>query len=213
MQQFRLDIFFNLSIIIPALVGIYVFRSIKKEYRYFILTIFAGTLLEYIAEFNVFNYFLFDTIYSILCTQLVLLLYFKWDTEKVADYKKIITHCLVFVLVLIDQYYDYLSTYHIKWALISCMVGISFYGIRLLTQGQNNLISTKESLSRKLIIIPYMVFSVYYAAINILMYYLYNADTRLIFLDLYNVIRWINFLSYISYTLALLWAPKKEKFL
>ena len=208
-----IGILLNLSIIIPALAGIYVFAKISKPYRLFILSLFAGTLNEYNAEFQIIQFPIFDLLYSIANTQLILVLYFSWDTEKIDNYKKIITHVVVFFLVLIDQYYDFVSIYHIKWALIISMVGISFYGIRLLTQSQNNLISSNESLSRKLIIIPYLVFSVYYAAINILMYYLYNADTRAIFIDLYNVIRWINFLSYISYTLALIWAPKKEKFL
>ena len=208
-----IGILLNLSIIIPALAGIYVFAKISKPYRLFILSLFAGTLNEYNAEFQIIQFPIFDLLYSIANTQLILVLYFSWDTEKIDNYKKIITHVVVFFLVLIDQYYDFVSIYHIKWALITCMVGISFYGIRLLTQSQNNLISSNESLSRKLIIIPYLVFSIYYAAINILMYYLYNADTRAIFIDLYNVIRWINFLSYISYTLALIWAPKKEKFL
>jgi hypothetical protein len=97
--------------------------------------------------------------------------------------------------------------------LITSMVGISIYGIRLLTQNQNNFLKNRESLSRKLIVIPYLVFSVYYAAINILMHFLFSKATQPLFMNLYNVIRWINFLSYISYTLALLWAPKKEKFL
>lgn len=206
-------VIFNLSIIIPALAGMYLFRSLTKEYKFFTISILAGAMNEFNAEFKIVNTQSVEFFYSILYTQIVLLIYFKWDTEKISIYKKTVTHFCVFTLIAIDQYYDYLSIYHIKWALITCMVGISFYGIRLLTQSQNNLISTKESLSRRLIIIPFMVFSVYYAAINILMHFLYNADTRLIFMDLYNVIRWINFLSYISYTLALLWAPKKEKFL
>ncbi len=206
-------ILLNLSIIIPALVGIYVFGSIKKEYRYFIITIIAGALNEYNAEFQILPYFIFDALCTMLYSQLFLLLYFKWDTEKNKSSKKIFLHVLVFTLIMIDQYYDYISIYHIKWASIICQIGISLYGIRLLNQFQNNLIDEKEGLSRKFIIIPFLVFSVYYATINILMHFLFNADTQTIFKSLYNVIRWINFLSYISYTLALLWAPKKEQFL
>ncbi len=206
-------ILLNLSIIIPALAGIILFRSISKSYRLFIISICVGALNEYNAQFKIVDFRHIESIYSILVTQLTLLLYFNWDSEKIASFKKIILHSLVFMLIVVDQYYEYLSPYHIKWALILCMIGIAFYGIRLLTQGQNNLISSKASLSRKLIIIPYMVFSVYYATINILMYFLFNETTKDIFMDLYNVIRWINFLSYISYTLALIWAPKKEKFL
>lgn len=211
--MFNLEILFNLSIIIPALVGMYVFKSIKKEYRYFIITIITGALEEYNAEFGIVPYYIVDALHTMLYTQFFLLLYFNWDTDKIPSSKKILLHSLVFILIMIDQYYDYLSIYYIKWGSILCQVGISLYGIRLLTQSQNNLISTKANLSRKLVIIPYMVFSVYYAAINILMHFLFNADTQAIFNNLYNVIRWINFLSYISYTLALLWAPKREQFL
>lgn len=208
-----LSIFFNLSIIFPALVGLYVFKSISKEYRYFIVCIIAGTIKEYNSEFNILNYHIVDAIYSILGTQLTLLLYFHWDLEKTDKHKKFITHAIVLVLILVDQYYDYRSIYYIKWGYILTNVGIAFYGIRLLTQSQNNLIGSKANLSRKLIIIPLIVFSIYFATINILMQYLFNADTKGVFMDLYNVIRWINFLSYSSYILALLWAPMKEKFL
>ena len=211
--MFNLEILFNLSIIIPALVGIYVFSAIKKEYRYFIIMIITGALHEYNMEFQILPYFVFDAFHTMFYSQLILLLYFKWDTEKNPSAKKILFHALVFIIITIDQYYDYLSIYHIKWGSIACEIGISLYGIRLLNQFQNNLIGEKEGLSRKLIIIPYLIFSVYYAAINILMHFLFNANTQVIFNNLYNVIRWINFLSYISYTLALLWAPKKEKFL
>ncbi len=203
----------NLSIIIPALAGIYVFNSISKTYRYFIISICAGALNEYNAEFEIVNYFFFQALYSILNTQLILWLYFNWDAQNVNNYKKTFFHSSLFLLVIIDQYYEYLSSYHIQWGLIASMIGISLYGIRLLTQSQNNLISNKENLSRKLIIIPYMVFSVYFAAISILMQFLFSKVTQPLFMDLFNVIRWINFLSYITYTLALLWAPKKEQFL
>lgn len=213
MELLKLDIFLNLSIIIPALVGMYVFKSISKAYRYFIIITCAGALHEYNAEFQFAPYFITDLVYSLCSTQLILLLYFNWDFKKTAKYKKMMMHLFTFILVLSDQYYDYISSYHIQWGLIASMIGISLYGIRLLTQSQNNLISNKENLSRKLIIIPYMVFSVYFAAISILMHFLFSKVTQPLFMDLFNVIRWINFLSYITYTLALLWAPKKEQFL
>lgn len=213
MQHIRLDIILNLSIIIPALAGLILFKNISKLYRLFIFSIFVGVLNEYNAEFNWVHFQYIESVYTVVYTQLILFLFFIWDVEKISNYKKILLHSSIFLLTVIDQYYDFLSIYHIKWGMITSMVGISLYGIRLLTQVQNNLISSKASLSRKLIIIPYMVFSVYYATINILMYFLFNETTKDIFMDLYNVIRWINFLSYISYTLALIWAPKKEKFL
>lgn len=213
MQHLRLDTFLNLSIIIPALVGVFVFSTISKDYRYFIISICLGALHEFNSEFNFLSRQLSEFMYSLASTQLILYIYFKWDAKKIALYKKYILHSFIFFLVVVDQYYDYISIYHIKWALILCMIGISLYGIRLLTQVQNKLMSERIHLSRKLIIVPFMVFSVYYAAINILMHYLFNANTQAMFLNLYTVIRWINFLSYISYTLALIWAPKKEIFL
>ena len=213
MQVPILGIFLNLSIIIPAIAGIYVFKSIAKAYRYFIISICAGALHEYNAEFQFTSSILFLSLYSFINTQFILLLYFNWDAEKIAPIKKGMIHALVFVLVAIDQYFEFHSAYHIQWAMITSMIGISLYGIRLLTQSQNNFLNNREGLSRKLIIIPYLVFSVYYATINILMHFLFSKDTQPLFMNLYNVIRWINFISYISYTLALLWAPKKEKFL
>jgi hypothetical protein len=213
MQIPNLGILLNLSIIIPAIAGIYVFKSINKAYRYFIISICVGALHEYSAEFQLTGSFLFQSLYSFISTQFILLLYFNWDAQKIAPIKKSLIHSLVFVLVAIDQYFEFQSAYHIQWAMITSMIGISIYGIRLLTQNQNNFLKNRESLSRKLIIIPYLVFSVYYAAINILMHFLFSKATQPLFMNLYNVIRWINFLSYISYTLALLWAPKKERFL
>jgi len=208
-----LETLLNLSIIIPAIAGVYVFKSITKSYRYFIISICAGTLHEYNAEFQFTSSLIFQSLYSFINTQFILLLYFNWDAEKIAPIKKSMIHSLVFVLVAIDQYFEFQSAYHIQWALIISMIGISIYGIRLLTQNQNIFLKNRESLSRKLIIIPYLVFSVYFAALSILMHFLFSKETQPLFMNLFNVIRWINFLSYISYTLALLWAPKKERFL
>lgn len=209
----HLAVFLNLSVIIPALAGICVFNTIDIKYRYFIINLCAASLNEINAEFKFVNFHLFDSIHSFINTQLILLLYFAWDGKKIAGFKKCIIHLILFVLVAVDEYYDYQSIYYIKWPMIVCTVCIALYGIRLLTQHQNNLISPQASLSRKLIIIPYMVFSVYYATINILMHFLFNKANQAFFMNLYSVIRWVNFLSYISYTLALIWAPKKEKFL
>jgi hypothetical protein len=62
MEEFSLDILLNLSIIIPALAGIYVFKSINKAYRYFIISIFAAALHEYNAEFQFVPYFISDIV-------------------------------------------------------------------------------------------------------------------------------------------------------
>ena len=213
MQTLPLGILLNLSIIIPAITGLIVFKSINKNYRYFIISICFGAINEFNGEFELVQSQFIEFLYSVTSTQLILYSYFKWDAQKIIRYKKILLHSLILLLCIVDQYFDYLSVYHIKWAMITSMIGISFYGIQLLTQSQNNFLNANENLSRKLIIIPYMVFSVYYATINILMHFLFNSNTRDIFMNLYSVIRWINFLSYVSYTLAFIWAPKREKFL
>ena len=70
-----------------------------------------------------------------------------------------------------------------------------------------------NTYSQRLIIIPFVVFNVYFIIINLLMAFLFNKTTQPLFMNLYSLILIINILSYISYSLAILWAPKKEQFL
>ena len=100
------------------------------------------------------------------------------------------------------------KNYDIFWISVLSSIILIILGIKIFT-GENN----KIKISQKLIIIPIIIFYIYYSILDILMVFLYSNETKTIFINLYSIINLINFLSYISFSLAFLWAPKKEKYL
>ena len=120
-----------------------------------------------------------------------------------------ILHLLFFVITATEFIYI-LNTgnYDIFWIYVLSIIILVILGIKILTSE-----NFKINISQKLIIIPVIVYFIYYSILDILMALLFNKQTQPLFINLYYIINVINFLSYISYSLAFLWAPKKEKYL
>ena len=100
-----------------------------------------------------------------------------------------------------------------KWGTFLIFLDLSVYGLNILNQHSIGFYSRKSTISRALVIVPFVVFSIYFTTINIVMYFLYNASNQKLFMSLYSLIWVINILSYISYSFALILAPKKERYL
>ena len=202
-------------IVIATLIGLFLFNKINKTYIPFILFLLAGSIVELSSYAN------FDSnvkkniiyIYIFVASQLMLTLFFSWDKHKY-KYKKILLVRVVFVLLIMA---DILSFYFYnnitKWGNFLMLLALSVYGFNILNQHSRGFYSRKSTISRTLIIVPYVVFSIYYTTLSIVMYFLYNASSQKFFMSLYNLIWVINILSYISYSFALFLAPKKERYL
>lgn len=202
-------------IVIATLIGLFLFNKINKTYIPFILFLLAGSIVE-LSSYANFDSNVRKTIiytYTFVANQLMLTLFFSWDEHKY-KYKKILLVRVIFALLIMA---DILSFYFYnnitKWGTFLIFLALSVYGLNILNQHSIGFYARKSTISRALVIVPFVVFSIYFTTINIVMYFLYNASNQKLFMSLYSLIWVINILSYISYSFALILAPKKERYL
>lgn len=205
----------DILLISTSVIGLFLLSKINKTYVLFIYYLLAGliTELSYYAHFNGSITKIIIFIYAIAATQLLLSLFFSWDKNKFTPKTKILFHVIFSLIVLADVFSFYFYGINIKWGTLLVYLALSVYSINILNQHTVGFFSKKSTISRALIIVPFVVFSIYYVTISIVMYFLYNASNQKLFESLYNLILVINILSYISFSFALILAPKKDQFL
>lgn len=202
-------------IVIATLIGLFLFNKINKTYIPFILFLLAGSIVElsYYANLDSIVKKTIIFIYTFVANQLMLTLFLSWDKHK-HKYKKILLVRVIFVqLIMVDILSLYFYNNLTKWGNFLILLALSVYGLNILNQHSRGFYSRKSTISRTLIIVPYIVFSIYYTTLSIVMYFLYNASSQKFFMSSYNLIWVINILSYLSYSFALVLAPKKEHYL
>jgi hypothetical protein len=199
----------SLSILIPILFWIYRVRDIENIYHVFAFCLIGGFLHEIMHFFfrTTYTSILITSIYHFFESQCFLYVFSSWIVLN-KNFKKLL-HILFFIITSIEFIYI-LNTgnYNIFWIYVLPIIILVILGFKVLTS-QNNRIT----ISQKLIVIPLVVYFIYYSILDILMALLFNKQTQPLFINLYYVIHVINLLSYISFSLAFLWAPKKEKYL
>ncbi len=178
-------------------------------YKVFLIHLFAGLINELVHNNSSISGLgaISSAIYYLIETQCFLYVFLQWiDVEKL---KQNVYQVLFMLLWLIDLYLKLILKYAaFNWMYMFMLAILVILGINVLTKNNNG-----NAFSRRFIVIPIIVYAIYWIAINILMALLYNKHNQQLFINLYSVINLINFLSYSSYSLALIWAPKKEKYL
>lgn len=184
-------------------------RDIENVYHVFAICLIFGAINEILHLFFLRTYvsIILSSIYHFIESQCILYVFLSWIGLK--KNFRMLLHLLFFVITATEFIYI-LNTgnYDIFWIYVLSIIILVILGIKILTS--ENL---KINISQKLIIIPVIVYFIYYSILDILMALLFNKQTQPLFINLYYIINVINFLSYISYSLAFLWAPKKEKYL
>ncbi len=199
----------GLSILIPILFWLYRIRDIENIYHVFAFCLVTGLINEIMHILFRANYIsmLMTSIYNFFESQCILYVFLSWINLN-KNFKKLL-HLLFFIITSIEFVYILNTGKHnFFWIYVFPVIILIILGFKILIS-ENHRIANSE----KLIIIPIIVFYIYYTMLDILMSLLYNKQTQPLFTNLYYVINIINLLSYISYSLAFLWAPKKEKYL
>lgn len=202
-------IIIGLSILIPILFWMYRIRDIENVYHVFAFCLVTGLINEIMHILFRANYIsmLMTSIYNFFESQFILYVFLSWINLN-KNFKKML-HLLFFILTSIEFVYILNTGKHnFFWIYVFPIIILIILGFKILIS-ENHRIANSE----KLIIIPIIVFYIYYTILDILMSLLYNKQTQPLFTNLYYVINIINLLSYISYSLAFLWAPKKQKYL
>ena len=202
------------SIILPCIIGMVLFNKIEKSFRYLILVLIAGfanELFQFVAT-NAQLKIIAQVVYLIIHFQLYLALFFSWDNSKRSLVTRTIIHSCFFIIAAFNVFYSHMHMVMsmVNMGLFIIVSAYAMYVIHLENCGAN---SARAGLSRKLIIIPFIVFNVYFVSLQIVIFFLYDALSEDFFVHLFYVIRFINILTYISYSLGIKWAPKKETYL
>jgi hypothetical protein len=199
----------SLSILIPILFWTYRVRDIENIYHVFAFCLITGFLNEILHFFfrTTYTSILITSIYHFIESQCYLYIFLSWVVLD-KNFKKLL-HLLFFIIVSIEFIYILKTgNYNIFWIYVLPIIILVILGFKILTS-QNNRIT----ISKKLVVIPMVIYFIYYSILDILMSLLFNKQTQPLFINLYYVIHVINLLSYISFSMAFLWAPKKEKYL
>ena len=203
------------TILIPTLIGLLRFNKIEHSYRFFILMLLASSLNELNFAFNPNENYkhLISHVNGIVESFFMLNLFLCWDKNSRTVNTKIILNSILLVLLSIGIYniQDHRYTANIIHILI--LAAVSVYAFDIFNQKTIGQAPSKMAISKVLIIIPYIIYNIYYIITKIILYNLYKPASKHLFIDLYRIIILINLISYFSYSLAILWAPKKEKYL
>lgn len=201
----------NLLIIIPTLIGLSTIKIINKQYLLFLWFLIAGTLNEII--FIIFKSTIAGQFYAIAESQLMLALLFAWDKNRYIFNERVITHIVFLIFSFIDIHCIVNHIYETRWMHLTLLGVLSFYAIAIINQLLSKDEKSKSTISKLFILIPFVVFNIYYIILKILMGLLFTKTNQQLFINLYEVVIVINVLSYLSYSYALLIAPKRDSFL
>ena len=207
--------FLSLTIVIPTLIGLLRFKSIDKSYQLFVCLLTTSSLSTINYSFNpsIYAKHLGSHLLGVVESLLMLLRLCRWDINRINHTLKCLFIISLIILQGIGIFLIKDNRFATNWPQILVLAVLVGYAFSLLTQTKFIALPNTNLVTRKLILIPYLIINVYYISIKIMLHFLYSPANEPIFIDLYSILVIFNFLSYICYSISLLWAPKKEKYL
>ena len=204
-----------LSIVIPTLIGLLRFKSIDKSYQLFVCLLTTSSLSTINYSFNpsIYAKHLGSHLLGVVESLLMLLRLCRWDINRINHTLKCLFIISLIILQGIGIFLIKDNRFATNWPQILVLAVLVGYAFSVLTQTKFIALPNTSLVTRKLILIPYLIINVYYISIKIMLHFLYSPANEPIFIDLYSILVIFNFLSYICYSISLLWAPKKEKYL
>jgi hypothetical protein len=205
----------SFSIIIPLLAGLMRIKHIHQSYFSFLLFLFFGFITELTAFFiyDISQINLIQDVYGLISICMLLVLFYQWGLLKHSIKKLIIYLVLLITIETLDYLVQPAGSIKIPWGYLLNIGLITASSLFLLNTEFSNQHRLFFKQPRVLILIPLIIYYIYFMVVNLLMAFLFNSHTQKLFINLYNVINYINLFRYLSFTLAFLWAPKKEKYL
>lgn len=207
--------FFEMFQIVPIIMGLYRVSRIQKENTLMLIYLIVGFIfynlfwLKIPVEFMIIiqygsSVILFFLIYCFLIAKL----------QPVHFTKIIIT---LGIFVSLSAFFDYRwqegKLVKTMWFTILNGLLISLLALKVLSKIIINSIIPFYKNPEVLLIGPLVVFYIYFSVLLIFMHFMFNDHTMAFFKNAYSIVNLLNFISYISYSLAFLWLPKKEVYL
>jgi hypothetical protein len=207
----------DFSIIVPIVIGSTRIRTMEKPFAIYWVLLVVGFINESIYYFihtplqrNIreYSYLFIETLsltFILLC----------WRRSPKRKQLFLFYSLFLFGAMLTEILMAGMHSYRVilvKFPAYSFLVILSIATIdKILSREKNN---GKIASSKLLILIPTVISCIYTLMLMIVLQFFYAEEAKRFFIVLYrSFITSINFLSYLSFSLAFLWAPKKEKFL
>lgn len=205
----------NLTVIIPLIIGLVRFRVVHQKYY---IVIFNLALIFFNELFIVFvyDYFLlnlFQFIYFLLYALSILLILFEWGFLNKRSVMKRVLIFLFLLLSILEYAFNIDQKIRVPLMIICILFIWVISAITFISSNIDNEDTSRNRYSKLLILVPILISNIYFIVLNILVYFLYNPNSSQIFRKLYYLISYIDLFGYICFSLALLWAPKKQKYL
>jgi hypothetical protein len=205
----KLLVFVDFISILPIIIYISRIKIISPDYANLFYILLAGLFsgIFHLFDLSAFYLGIIRLVYIFIEMQFFLIIFIKW-IDKTHRIKLKYLQFLFFSFWLIDVYIKfYINNSSVDIMYLAQLLILAFIGLKFITN------KSKIIVDQVLTILPLIIYSIYFIIVNLLMHWLYSKETKELFINLYSIIILINFLSYISYSLAFLWAPKKEKYL
>lgn len=190
-------------------------KVIHQSYYWFLGYLSAGLLTElsalFIYDIKIIN--IVQDTFSLVSVCLLLPLFYNWGFIKRNRDKLLRLFTLLICIQLLDYILQANEQIKIPWGYMINMLILIVISLLLLN---DEFSFTKEPYfknARVLILAPLIIYYLYFIILNLLMAFLFSRSTQKLFGELYYIINYINLFRYLSFSLALLWAPKREKYL
>jgi hypothetical protein len=215
MNSFILSILSGYSISIAAIIGLVRFRQIHRSYRPFVFICVSSFLNEIISYYsaklfqnNNYNY----NVYSLLEALLFIWLFTGWGHFSNKPRKYIITISLLVTTWISDNIIwhslgDQNSLYFVVYSFALVFLAINEINLIVMNSRGNLFLE-----SRFLICMGIVIFYTYTATIAI--FSLFELNFSVIFYSrVYRVLQVVNIFINLVYALAILWAPRRQRFI
>ncbi len=207
----------NLLLVVVLIVGLYRLQNIKHQYYYYIASIFFAVVINILLKIEVDRFF-YDALQFLDDLRHNVFIYLFFTVTHLRKQNKNMFFIIFFTIIVlsissifIDLYYNdgypnvYLQTF-VQFILVIVLLH------RLNSVFNDSKIIYNISKSELLILIPKIIYLLYDILIMILMVFLFNNHTKQFFINLYSMITIISIFSCILAIIALLIAPKREKY-
>ena len=214
-MMFILALISGYSVVIAAITGLVRFKKIHKSFHPFIFICLFGLLNELVSFISA--YLFRDTsinynLYSIIEAVLYVWLFKRWGRFSRRKYSYVFTLIFLSFAWVFDNLvlHSLFTANSLFWVLYSfCLVFLSIDEINLIVMsGRGPLLKD----SKFLICAGLIIFYTYTATIYIFYLFKLNFSERF-YSNIYLFLEAVNFFVNLVFALALLWAPKKLRFI
>lgn len=201
--------------VVPAAIGIFRHKSLERPYLFFVFFLILGTIAELtklifqepIMAIRIVNYLYSLTAFPVLSCSLLM-----WSNKRLLS-KPTLFFFSILVLTLVEIYLFGLEHKRVSFVLLFGALVLVFFATEAFVV-QLGVPAKHRGIKPPLFfIVPQIVVFLHLMISRLMMVFLYDGSTAVFFMDLWRIFQFINLGAFFCFSLGILWAPNKEKYL